>query len=174
MRNRILNVVLILILLQAAACATTTHQPAHESPDAQTSFEYLKDLEGQWVVDGGDEGIFGWEFEITARGTIVIERLKVGTPTEMTTVYHIENGQLRADHYCQLGNQPHLAAVNSETPGDLHFLCNGKVGSTASHHELHMHRVHFKTEGENVRVWMDMVKDDEVAFQTTYTLVRSQ
>ena len=63
--------------------------------------------------------MFGWTFDLTSRGGAVVERLKVGTPTEMTTVYHLENGKLIGDHYCQLGNQPHLTAVRMDGEGDL-------------------------------------------------------
>ena len=141
----------------------------------QVAFEYLKGLEGQWVVDGGDEGTFGWDFDVTSRGSVVVERLKVGTSTEMTTVYHLHNDTLVAAHYCQLGNQPRLTAVNitSEAEGDLHFVCDGDVTSTASHAELHMHGVHFKDNGDSLSIWMDMVKNGEVAFQASYELVRS-
>ena len=135
--------------------------------------EFLRGLEGTWVVQDGDEGPFGWSFEVTSRGSPVLERLKVGTPTEMSTTYHLDNGALLAAHFCQLENQPHLRAVRSELEGDLHFLCDGDVGNTASHAELHMHGVHFRRDGERLRVWMDMVKDGEVAFETSYSLVRS-
>ncbi len=124
------------------------------------------------MVNGGKEGKFGWEFDITSRGSIIIERLKVGTPTEMTTIYHLENDRLLGDHYCQLGNQPHLSAVNMDVEGDLHLICDGHVGSTQSHAELHMHAVHFQKKGDSIRVWMDMFENGKVAFQTSYTLVR--
>lgn len=70
--------------------------------EGQAAFDYLKQLEGEWGVDGGNEGVFGWKLEVTARGSTVIERLKVGTPTEMTTVYHLDRGTLIVAHYCQL------------------------------------------------------------------------
>jgi hypothetical protein len=62
--------------------------PAHAQESSlvgQAALEYLKDLKGKWVVQGGDKGEFGWEFDVTSRGSVVTERLKVGTPTEMTT-----------------------------------------------------------------------------------------
>ena len=61
---------------------------------------------------------------------MVVERLKVATPTEMARVYHLEDGTLVAAHFCQLGNQPRLTAVVSEEEGDLHFVCDGEVAST--------------------------------------------
>ena len=134
------------------------------------AFNYLKNLEGSWTVDGGDEGVFGWEFDLTARGNVIVEKLKVGTPAEMTTVYVLDNGRLKASHFCQLNNQPSLMQVKSDKDGDLHFECNGKVGNTESHNELHMHGVHFRKEGDKVVIWMDMMEKGKVSFETKYTL----
>ena len=36
-----------------------------------------------------------------------------------------------------------------------------------------MHGVHFKTQGESMLVWMDMMENGEVAFKTSYELVRA-
>jgi hypothetical protein len=142
----------------------------NEKIDSSAAFSYLKNLEGSWIVDGGDEGTFGWEFDITARGNVIVEKLKVGTPAEMTTIYTIDNGNLKANHYCQLNNQPSLMQVNLDIEGDLHFECNGNVGNTQSHDELHMHGVHFMKKDDKVVIWMDMMEKDKVTFETKYTL----
>ncbi len=51
--------------------------------------------------------------------------------------------------------------------GDLHFVCDGSVGSAESHAELHMHGVHFRRTGDIVSIWMDMTKDGKISFQTS-------
>jgi len=130
---------LTLLLLAAWACSSALAQEA--KLDGQAALEYLKALEGKWVIQGGDEGPFGWEFDVTSRRSVVVERLKVGTPTEMVTVYHLDDGTLMASHFCQLGNQPHLTVVHSEIEGDLHFECDGNLGGAETHAELHMHGV---------------------------------
>jgi hypothetical protein len=140
--------------------------------DAKVALNYLKGLEGNWQVDGGEEGVFGWEFDVTARGNVIIERLKVGTPTEMTTVYNIDQGILKGSHFCQLQNQPNLIAVESDVEGDLHFLCDGNVGNTKSHDDLHMHGVHFQKENDKLWIWMDMEENGKLAFETRYQLTR--
>ena len=119
---RILYFAISIIVIFITAC--TSKQSEIPLPDSEAAFNYIKGLEGKWVVQGGKEGVFGWEFVVTSRGGVIVERLKVGTPTEMTTVYHLDNGVLVGNHYCQLQNQPNLTAVTSETEGDLHFLCN--------------------------------------------------
>lgn len=168
-----MGVTLTLIGVSLAALAADPEPVSSPHPDREAAFDYLRGLEGRWVVRGEDEGPFGWEFEVTSRGSVVVERLKVGIPTEMTTVYHLDNDGLVASHFCQLGNQPHLRAVASEAEGDLHFECNGDVTSAGSHAELHMHGVHFQKKGDSMLIWMDMLENGEVAFETSYELVRA-
>jgi hypothetical protein len=167
-----------ILVFSIANCDNSLAQQVKTETDAgslvgQQAFDYLKGLKGKWVVDDGVEGKFGWEFDVTSRGSVVIERLKVGTETEMTTVYFLDGGKLHAQHYCQLINRPHLTAVSNAEDGDVHFLCNEKVGGTKSHNELHMHGVHFQKKDDSVLIWMDMVKDGKVAFQTKFKLVRA-
>lgn len=139
----------------------------------ESALNYLKEFQGKWQVQDTIDGSFGWEFDNTSRGNIIIERLKQGTPTEMLTIYNIDHGILYGNHFCQLQNQPRLVAVNSEIDGDLHFACTGKVGNTKSHKELHMHGVHFKKKDDKVVVWMDMFQGDSLAFETRYELFKA-
>lgn len=162
-----------LVVLSLTACVSTPPRVPNALPDGQAALDYLKGLEGKWVVQGGDEGPFGWEFDVTSRGSIVVERLKVGTPTEMATMYHLEDTTLIATHYCQLKNQPRLTAVSTGAEGDLHFKCDGYVNNAESHADLHMHGVHFRKEKDRLVIWMDMFENGEVAFETSYTLVRA-
>ena len=171
--NKLTNHYLTISLFVLCLACCTKNKPQDHSPltNNEAALDYLKGLKGEWVVDGGKEGIFGWEFDVTSRGKVVVERLKTGTPTEMTTVYHLdylENGNLVGNHYCQLQNQPNLRAVTSEVEGDLHFLCDGSVGSTKSHDELHMHGVHFQKKGSSLMIWMDMHKNGSKDFETRY------
>jgi hypothetical protein len=165
-------VLMVGVIVCSIAAGGTPSPVQTPSLDGQATLNYLKGLKGQWVVQGGEEGQFGWEFDVTSRGSVVVERLKVGTPTEMTTIYYLDGGKLNAAHYCQLKNQPRLTAVATEAEGDLHFICNGHVGNTDSHAELHMHGVHFQKKGDSLVIWMDMMENGEVAFQTSYELVR--
>jgi len=88
----------------------------------------------------------------------------------MLTVYNLDDGTLFANHFCQLQNQPKLIAVNSDIEGDLHFLCDGRVGNTKTHDELHMYGIHFKKEDSSLIIWMDMFKNGSKDFETKYEL----
>ncbi len=164
--------IFITILISINSCENKQSNVQKSLADTETAFNYLKQLEGKWIVQGGKEGIFRWEFDLTSRDGVIIERLKTGTPTEMLTIYNLDDGILRANHFCQLQNQPNLIAVTSETEGDLHFLCNEQVGNTRSHDELHMHGVHFQKKDSSLIVWMDMYKNGAISFETRYELFR--
>ncbi len=90
---------------------------------AEKSFDRLKSLSGGWYLAGGTR--LGKALEaspedaflahsISSGGHAVIEKLFVGQPREMTTVYYLDQGRLRMDHYCSLGNQPRMVATPSD------------------------------------------------------------
>ena len=172
-KHGILCLTLLIIFISFCGCTNKESETKNHLTDTKAAINYLKGLEGKWIVQGGEEGIFGWEFDLTSRDGVIIERLKKGTPTEMITIYNLDNGILRANHFCQLQNQPNLTAVTSGNEGGLHFLCNGRVGNTKSHDELHMHGVHFQKNDSSLIIWMDMYKNGKIDFETRYELFRT-
>ena len=79
-------------------------------------FERLQGLAGEW------EGTYEWsggrtgsgrltaQYAVTANGSAVVETLVMGGVPSMTTVYHLDGGDLRMTHYCAAKNQPRLKA----------------------------------------------------------------
>ena len=54
------------------------------------------------------------EYYVTGGGSAIVENLlRDGTPM-MTSVYHMDNGDLRLTHYCAAQNQPRLKAKRAE------------------------------------------------------------
>ena len=175
MKNSYLRVSLTIVgLLLLSVFSNSVIAQQDSAENKSEGLEYLKGLEGKWVVQNEKEGTFDWDFYVTSKGGVVIERLKIGTPTEMTTTYFIVDGKLHATHFCQLQNQPHLSESESDMEGDLHFSCDGNVGNTKSHDELHLHGVHYKKEGESVVVSMEMFKHGEVVGRPVYTLNKAK
>src|SRR5580693_3952604 len=76
----------------------------------------LRGLAGEW------EGSFEWTgartatgrisatYSETGNGSAVVENLAVDGVPSMTSVYHLDSGDLRMTHYCAAQNQPRLKA----------------------------------------------------------------
>ena len=172
-RPAILYLALLIIFIGICGCTNKKSEIKNSLTDTEGAMSYLKGLKGKWIaVLDSDQSKYGFEYILSARDGVIIERLRTDIPTEMLTVYNLDNGILRANHFCQLQNQPNLVAVASETEGDLHFLCDEQVGNTASHNELHMHGYHLMKTDSSLIVWMDMHKDGVLAFESRYELFR--
>jgi len=172
-KKGILNLTLALLLMCTYGCTNKKSNSQFSLAKNEDAMNFLKGLEGKWVgVLESDQSTYGFEYMLSGRGEVIIERLRTGIPTEMLTVYNLDKGILRANHFCQLQNQPNLIAVDSESEGDLHFLCDEQVGNTDSHDELHMHGYHLMKTDSSIIVWMDMHKDGALAFETKYELFR--
>ena len=163
----------LIIFICFYGCTNKKSESQNHLTDTKAAINYLKSLEGKWLATlASNQSKFGWEFDLSAKD-VIIERLRTDVPTEMLTVYNLDNGILRADHFCQLQNQPNLIAVASEAEGDIHFLCDEQVGNTASHDELHMHGYHLMKTDSSLIVWMDMYKNGTLDFETRYELFRA-
>jgi len=90
-----------------------------ESP-AAAALAKLRALAGDW------QGTFEWSgartgggrmnvtYSVTGYGSAVVENLIVDGVTTMTSVYHLDGGDLRMTHYCGAQNQPRLKAKRIE------------------------------------------------------------
>ncbi|EAQ99705.1 hypothetical protein [Maribacter sp. HTCC2170] len=169
----ILYFAILTILLSFYGCTNKQSEIQNSLTNTEDAMKFLNGLEGKWIaVLDGDQSTYGFEYILSARDKVIIERLRTDIPTEMLTVYNLDNGILRANHFCQLQNQPNLIAVTSEDEGDLNFLCVGEVGNTKTHDELHMHGYHLMKTDSGIKVWMDMYQDGATAFQSKYELFR--
>jgi hypothetical protein len=105
---------------------------------AATAFDRLKAMEGEWIdVTGafGKKGVVVATYKVTGGGNTVIETFPVGTPYEMTTVYHRDGTSLLLTHYCSGGTQPRMRA--KEIKGNvMEFAFDGGTNidpATTSH-----------------------------------------
>jgi hypothetical protein len=86
------------------------------SSDGAKAFDKLAALIGDW------EGTYEWSgarhdsgkmnvhYYLTGNGSALVEDLSTGGAPSMTSVYHLDNGDLRATHFCGARNQPRLKA----------------------------------------------------------------
>lgn len=102
-----------LITALFAILALATPLVAQAPRPAATAFERLKAMEGEWIdVTGafGTKGAVVAVYKVTGSGNTVIESFPVGTPHEMTTVYHRDGSSVVLTHYCSGGTQPRMRA----------------------------------------------------------------
>ena len=160
---------------QTAFGQTSQTQPL----DAQARFEKIKSLKGDWYLIGGNQ--LGQEleanpdepfvrYEISAGGHCVIEKLFVGQPKEMTTIYYMDNGKLAMAHYCSLGNQPHMVAEEGSDPNIFFRLT--KVGNMTDPNDLHIssHSLVFNQD-ELTALW-GATKDQKAASTSEFRVKR--
>lgn len=119
--------------------ATTASLPAPKAGSEE--FEKIKSLAGTWKGTTETEGKIEpaeIHYKVTSNGSVVVETLAPGTPHEMISVYHDDNGKLSMTHYCAIGNQPKLDLTRSEENKiELELPAGNKLES-----EQHMHGVH--------------------------------
>src|SRR5437762_2923744 len=86
------------------------------SSDGNTAFQKLSTLVGdwegkyEWTGARHDSGRMKVHYYLTGNGSALLEDLSTGDTPSMTTVYHLDNGDLRATHFCGARNQPRLKA----------------------------------------------------------------
>jgi len=97
--------------------------------DANSAFEFLKTLSGNWQRSGGDHDHGGASHDVifknTAAGSSVMETMFPGEDMEMISVYHMDGKDLLLTHYCALQNAPILKFEKSDKPGEIKFVFHG-------------------------------------------------
>ena len=99
---------------------------------------------GTWYLADVDEaGAPTAVYRVVANETAVEERLFPGPAKEMLTTYFIDAGRLTLTHFCGLGNQPTMAAVDG--PDDeINFEFIGITDLTApTSQHMHEHTLDF-------------------------------
>jgi hypothetical protein len=144
----ILTLLLGLLLSPPTACCGENHGAAvAHSKD----FEKMKGLVSVWQgttdMGKGPQAITV-TYELTSAGNAVLERLFVGMPHEMATVYYDYAGKLNMTHYCSLGNQPHMDLMKSGG-NTMQFVLSKKNPNLASLTETHMHSLKIDFDGKD-------------------------
>ncbi len=149
------------IILLGFVLGTLAANPGEKymgAPAHSKEFEKMKELAGVWegTTDMGKGMVtIKATYELTSGGSAVLERLFVGSPEEMVTVYHDFNGKLNMTHYCMLGNQPHMKLKNS-SEGYMEFVLSDKNPGLSSLKETHMHglKISFDDKDSITHTWV--------------------
>jgi hypothetical protein len=114
-------------MLAILVLSSIVNLPISQAADSQSAFEKLKSLQGVWSTDLQDVREKEVSFEVTAKGSALIERTM-----GMVTVYHLDGPLLMATHYCESLNQPRFVAsdFSNENIIDFNFkdITNAKTG----------------------------------------------
>ncbi len=124
------------------SAAQTEKLKARETP-AQICFAKLKKLAGDWTHKDDKSGkeTVTLRYRVISGGTAVEEEMLPGSPGSMTSIYHLDRGNLVMTHFCSMGNQPHLKATNASTASKMDFECIGGGGNMKSENDYHIHRL---------------------------------
>ena len=96
------------------------------APAPDPRFEALKALAGEWegtaTQDGkAAPGATRATFKVVSGGSAVMLVTDPGTPHEMVTLFHQDDGALLATHYCAAMNQPRLRARAGDDASAIAF-----------------------------------------------------
>jgi hypothetical protein len=98
--------------------------PAGRVTTASASFDKLKTLAGKWegiANEGGQQIPATTSFRLVSDGSALMSVLGAGTPHEMVTMFHMDNSDLLATHYCAAHKQPRFRLVPSSESNAITF-----------------------------------------------------
>ena len=136
-------------------------------------FQKMKSLAGAWEAPNpmSPDGKMKVTYEVTSNGSAVVERMGIGTPFEMVSIYHDEKGKLAMTHYCAIGNQPRLA-LESSGPDQIKLLFS-KNNVINPKKEDHMHSLAMTFLGPDlVRQEWSGYRGGKLEKPTVFTLTR--
>jgi hypothetical protein len=146
----------------------------HEPYTGSVDFERLKGLAGTWqgltVMQGKQEPV-KVEYRVTSAGSTLVETMFPGTPNEMISVYHDQDGKPGMTHYCAMKNRPNLA-MHASNASRIHFKFSGS-DSVNPEKDAHMHEltIHFIDKDTIEQDWV-MYRDGKAVEATTIALKR--
>lgn len=81
--------------------------------NAQSAFDKLKSLQGNWsgkTTDGRDVQV---SFRIVSGGSAIMSEIQGEREEDMITMFHLDGDRLLMTHYCGAGNQPRMVGTLS-------------------------------------------------------------
>jgi len=148
----------------------------HSPYKGSAEFEKLKGLVGNWEGTskmGEKEHPATVSYKLTAADSALVETLFEGTPHEMVTLYHDNDGKLELTHYCALANQPQMSLRKSASDS-LEFSLIKKMKKKFGQ-DPHMHDLTLKFDGDDniIHEWTLFEKGKKKDI-TVITLTRVQ
>jgi len=165
------------VILAATIAPAAFAQQDEGKKKGSAGLEALKTLAGEWVAlgeDGKPTEKTALRIRVTAAGSAVHETVLPGTEHEMVTLYHMDGNDLVLTHYCMLGNQPRMKAVDANATKNLVFKCAGGTNMKSENDE-HMHEAHISILGKDrIKTRWREFKDGKEVFVASFNLVRKK
>ena len=154
--------VVIAVLVFAGLVLAQATSPAKRPTTAGASFDKLKSLVGKWegtMQEGGKQFPATTSFRLVADGSALMSMLGEGTPYEMVTMFHMDNSDLLATHYCGSHNQPRFRFVPSSEPNVVTFVFKDatNLASPAAPHMVGV-KITFVDANHHFEDWMYFMK----------------
>ena len=114
----------VALLVFAAIGWPQAGSPAKQPTTAGASFDKLKALAGEWegtMNEGGQQMPATTSYRVVSDGSALMNVLGGSTPHEMVTMFHLDNSDLLATHYCAAHNQPRFRLVPSSDQNVVTF-----------------------------------------------------
>ena len=118
-------------------------------PSAQSTFDALKALEGNWHSTSGKTTA---NYKVIANGSSLVETWTMSPTRQSMTVYTMDGDRIIATHYCPQGNAPRLELAKTAADGThyFEFLDGANVHVAGGSHE-HAFWVRLDPQGTLVR-----------------------
>ncbi len=142
--------VFAVIVVGSEGCPVQAEQmPGHAMPmdtnatgappagDVQAAFARLKQLYGKWEAPLSGNKTIVDTFQPFAFGTAILAEEWVGDQQVTSTVFYMVGAELRADHYCDYGNQPRYVLRPSPDPSVVAF--DFRDATNLDSHPTHFH-----------------------------------
>lgn len=163
------------LLLAVCLSAALTAMGQAQSTAAE-AFARLKTLHGDWIdVDGvfGEKGKVAVTYRVTGAGNAVVETFPAGTPHEMVTVYHLDDGQLVLTHYCTSNTQPRMTSTGLEGNTLAFAFAGGDNIDPAKTNHMHSAKIEFISADEIKGTWVNW-NNGKADHSATFRVVRKK
>lgn len=166
------------IAIVAAVLLLPVTAAASDELTAEKAFERLKALAGTWEGSASGEGEEAaaeadatgkvvHEFEVTASGHVLMERMGPNTDYEMVNMYHLDGSDLVLTHYCSSGNQPRMK-FNAATSAPNRLVFDFDGGTNLDSTPSHIQSAEIRLDGKDRldSAWMAHEGDEEAGTMT--------
>lgn len=153
----ILAVLCVCILVGSAQIVTDNHgTEPHSTTAGAVAFTKIKALEGEWEapLKGAQQGkIMVNTFHVIGEGSAVVHGEWLDGKQLTTTIFYMVGPELRADHYCDLQNQPRFVVTPSDDGGTLIFKLRDITNLDAHPRHFHATTWHFADANHLIQDW---------------------